>query len=89
MANNDFELNLSPVRKPTAAKGRRANASATKQGFLDDDTDAIDDTLLSGSPLQSRPVSGDLFLDDDASGKPSRPPPRGRRTGGWADEATR
>ena len=32
--NNDLELNLSPIKKPTASRGRRANNSATKQGKL-------------------------------------------------------
>ena len=32
--NNDLELNLSPIKKPTASRGRRANNSATKQGTL-------------------------------------------------------
>ena len=55
---DDFELNLSPIKKPTASRGRRANTATT--GFLDEDpTD--DDTLVVASPLQSRPVSGDLF----------------------------
>ena len=57
---DDLELNLSPIKKPAAARGRRANNSATRnQGFLEDDNG--DDTLIVGSPLQSRPVSGDLF----------------------------
>ena len=58
--NNDLELNLSPIKKQPVSRGRRANNSATKQGFLDDD----DDTLIVGSPLQSRPVSGDLFAGE-------------------------
>lgn len=80
MANNDFELSLSPtIKKSAPSKGRRAT---TKQGFLDQS----DDDLMVGSPLQSRPVSGDLFLDEE----PKRPPPgRGRRTGGWADERSK
>merc|ERR1712156_1247500 len=80
---DDFELNLSPIKKPTASRGRRANTATT--GFLDEDP-ADDDPLVVASPLQSRPVSGDLFADDNTS-RP--PPPRGRRTGGWADEASR
>jgi hypothetical protein len=32
--DNDLELNLSPIKKPTASRGRRANNSATKQGKL-------------------------------------------------------
>jgi hypothetical protein len=93
MDSDDLDLSLSPIKKSAPAKGRRANHSATKQGFLEAD-DNDDQTLAAAmsSPLKSRPISGELFLDDNndsgttAKGKP---PPHGRRTGGWADETAR
>merc|ERR1712038_63463 len=48
-----------------------------------------DDELFVSSTLKSRPVSGDLFLDEDIGPGKGRPPPHGRRTGGWADENSR
>ena len=83
--SNDLDLNLSPIKRPAPAKGRRAT---NNQGFLDEDND---ETMTLGSPLQSRPLSGEFLLDDDitSGGTRSQPPPRGRRTGGWADEASR
>ena len=47
-----------------------------------------DEDLFVSTTLKSRPVSGELFLDDD-TGPKNRPPPHGRRTGGWADENSR
>ena len=82
-----MDLSLSPVKRSAPSKGRRATNSATKQGFLDDD----DSLGGPGSPLKQRPVSGELFLEDDTatSNRSRPPPPHGRRTGGWADENSR
>ena len=83
---SDFDLSLSPtVRRSAPTKGRRAN-----QLFGDDDGDNEETIGFDSSPLNSRPISGELFLDEDGSNqRGSRPPPHGRRTGGWADEASR
>ena len=81
-----FDLSLSPtVRRSAPSKGRRAN-----QPFGDGDDDKDETLGFTSSPLNSRPISGELFLDEDGSSqRGSRPPPHGRRTGGWADEASR
>ena len=82
---NEFDLSLSPtVRRSAPTKGRRAN----QQGFQEDH----DEDLGFNSPLESRPLSGELLLDDnDGPGARGQAPvpPHGRRTGGWADEASR
>jgi intraflagellar transport protein 43 len=84
MASNDFDLSLSPARKPAVAKGRRAalSSAATNNAFLDDA-----ETFMAEASLQQRPVSGDLFLDEDSADK--RPKQGRRNVGGWADESTR
>ena len=84
---NEFDLSLSPtVRRSAPTKGRRAN----QQG-LREEQDVAEDDLGFNSPLESRPLSGELLLDDsDGRGQHAPAPPHGRRTGGWADEvATR
>ena len=85
----DIELSLSPpVRKANPKQGRRAGLSnqndASSNNFLDE-------TTASMNNLRSRPVSGDLFLDEGIKNQPSAagPPLHGRRTGGWADENSR
>ena len=82
---NEFDLSLSPtVRRSAPTKGRRAN----QQG-LREEQDVAEDDLGFNSPLESRPLSGELLLDD-SDGRGQHAPPHGRRTGGWADEvATR
>ena len=60
---DDFDLSLSPIKKSAPTKGRRANASAGK-AFEDDDEE-----FLVSSTLKSRPVSGELFLDEDIGKK--------------------
>ena len=79
---NEFDLSLSPVRRSAPTKGRRAN----QQGFLEEQDG--EEELGFNSPLESRPLSGELLLDDnDGRGQHAPAPPHGRRTGGWADEA--
>jgi len=80
---DDFDLSLSPIKKSAPTKGRRANASAGK-AFEDDDEE-----FLVSSTLKSRPVSGELFLDEDIGPARSKTSPTCRRTGGWADETSR
>ena len=72
---NEFDLSLSPtLRRSAPTKGRRANQT---DGLEAEE----DEPFTSGSPLGSRPISGELFLDDGDSMQRGRPPPRGRRTG--------
>ena len=84
----DIELSLSPpVRKANPKQGRRAalvNANDANSGNF------LEETTASMNNLRSRPVSGDLFLDDGKKNQPNAGPPlHGRRTGGWADENSR
>ena len=81
--DDDINLDLSPNRKsaPGPKVGRRAFASAASFEARDVSTDAE-------TAAKSRPVSGELFLEDSNFGKKA-PPPHGRRTGGWADETGR
>ena len=79
----DIELSLSPVRKSHPKQGRRAGLTGNNDGVLEEGNASMNN-------LRSRPVSGDLFLDDNNRGQPSAGPPlHGRRTGGWADENSR
>merc|ERR1712150_29765 len=81
---DDFDMSLSPAKRSAPTKGRRAN----NKGHAMEDTE--DEELFIPTTLKSRPVSGDLFGDDEDTGSGNgRPPPHGRRTGGWADENSR
>lgn len=84
MADEDFDLSLSPIRKSAPKQGRRADLQSGRP-----DQDGSSKVMFDDS-LKSRPLSGELFLDDEGPGG-SRPPPpmHGRRTGGWADETSR
>ena len=85
----DIDLSLSPtVRKTLPSKGRRAGL--TKNLNDGSSGNVVDEPNTSMANLRSRPVSGELFLDDN-NRKPSGagPPLHGRRTGGWADETSR
>ena len=84
----DIELSLSPpVRKANPKQGRRAGLSNPNDG---NSNNFLDETTASMNNLRSRPVSGDLFLDDGMKNQQSAGPPlHGRRTGGWADENSR
>ena len=74
----EFDLSLSPVRKSAPKQGRRAGGPG---GGVED----VQDKLM-GSPLKSRPMSGD-FLDAGPVRPETSGPPR--RAGGWADENAR
>ena len=79
----DIEISLSPVRKSQPKQGRRAGPTGHNDGDLEE-------ANVSMSNLRSRPVTGDLFTDDNNKGQASAgPPTHGRRTGGWADETSR
>ena len=79
----DIEISLSPVRKSQPKQGRRAGLTGHNEGLLEEPNASMNN-------LRSRPVSGDLFLDDSSRSQPSAGPPlHGRRTGGWADENSR
>ena len=84
----DIELSLSPpVRKSNPKQGRRAGLLNQNDG---NSNNFLDETTASMNNLRSRPVSGDLFLDEGMKNQPSSGPPlHGRRTGGWADENSR
>ena len=70
----DIELSLSPVRKSQPKQGRRAGGSSShRDGGTS--TAFLEDTNTSMSNLRSRPVSGDLFLEDNGRGQPSGGPP--------------
>ena len=78
---DDIDLSLSPVRKSAPSKGRRANSNFSSEK---NSTETLENSL------KSRPVSGELFLEDGPrSAGPAPPPMHGRRTGGWADENAR
>ena len=83
MDDDDVNLNLSPARKsaPGPKVGRRAFASAASFEARDAGPD-------SEAMMKSRPVSGEMLLEDSNFGKKAAPP-HGRRTGGWADETAR
>ena len=87
----DIDLSLSPLRKSAPKQGRRAGGptkrSSSRENLLED---ANEGNNASMSNLRSRPVSGELFLDEGNKRPPgSGPPLHGRRTGGWADENSR
>ena len=84
----DIDLSLSPLRKALPKQGRRAGTGVQNDGGSS--SNFLDETNTSMSNLRSRPVSGEVFLDD-SNRRPSGtgPPLHGRRTGGWADENSR
>ena len=93
MTDDDFDLSLSPVRKPVAPKqGRRANAAGAFAA-ADNENENFTNSLKA-----RRRKSDDIFDDEDelqnsiSTGRRKMgtgPPPQGRRTGGWADENSR
>ena len=78
MGDSDLDFSLSPVKRATAKQGRRA-------GGKDDELDQLaDETFeMAASPLKSRPMTGDILLEDGPRPRASAPP---RRTGGWGEE---
>jgi hypothetical protein len=80
--DDDFNPDLSPNRKsaPGPKVGRRAFASV-------DSLEARDSAAEFAS--KSRPISGEMLLDDNPAFGKKAAPPHGRRTGGWADENSR
>jgi hypothetical protein len=83
--DEDINLSLSPSRKsaPGPRVGRRAGAFTSGSSF------ETRDAFESEGPLKSRPVSGEMFLEENENSSKKAPPPHGRRTGGWADETAR
>ena len=83
--DEDINLALSPSRKsaPGPKVGRRAGAFTTAASF------ETRDTFESDGPLKSRPVSGEMFLEENGNNSKKTAPPHGRRTGGWAYETAR
>ena len=79
MGDSDLDFSLSPVKRATAKQGRRA------AGGKDDQLDPLEDETfeMAASPLKSRPMTGDILLDDGPRPRASAPP---RRTGGWGEE---
>ena len=81
--DDDIDLSLSPREvKPHPRQGRRANNVAFADSGPSKNPAA---EPLFGSPLKSRPLSGDLFLDEGSRAPPTAPP-KGRRMGGWSEE---
>ena len=79
MGDSDLDFSLSPVKRSTAKQGRRAGGKQQgEEDVLEEDT--FD---MAASPLKSRPMTGDILLDDGPRPRASAPP---RRTGGWGDE---
>ncbi|XP_069691811.1 intraflagellar transport protein 43 homolog A isoform X2 [Periplaneta americana] len=87
----EWGLDFSPGRKAPPRKGRRAGTSNTSIGAFPpsperDDIGSTDDIM--DSPVSNSAHSG--TLNSPSKGLESAgpiPPPRSRRTGGWADEA--
>ena len=84
MAEDDFNLALSPVRKSAPRRGRRATEDQSQHEAFGESSKIV----LDGS-LRARRLSGELVLDDDHAQARPPPPTHGRRTGGWADETSR
>merc|ERR1712107_163130 len=80
MGDSDLDFSLSPVKRSTAKQGRRAGG---KQQRGEEDVLEEDTFDMAASPLKSRPMTGDILLDDGPRPRASAPP---RRTGGWGDE---
>jgi len=75
---DELDFSLSPVKKSGARQGRRA---ATEE---DNESPTFE---MAESPLKSRPMTGDILLEDaPRRPRPSAPP---RRTGGWGEETAR
>ena len=74
----EIDFSLSPVKKSAVRQGRRA-------GVQDDgDSPTFE---MADSPLKSRPMTGDILLEDAPRRPHASAPPR--RAGGWGDETTR
>eukprot|EP00092_Neocalanus_flemingeri_P006648 GFUD01007174.1.p1 GENE.GFUD01007174.1~~GFUD01007174.1.p1 ORF type:complete len:218 (-),score=74.30 GFUD01007174.1:36-689(-) len=75
---DEIDFSLSPVKKSAARQGRRAG------GQDDTESPTFD---MSASPLKSRPMTGDILLEDEPRRPQASAPPR--RAGGWGDETSR
>ena len=75
---DEIDFSLSPVKKSTASQGRRA------AGQKDIESPTFE---MAGSPLKSRPMTGNILLEDVPRRPQASAPPR--RAGGWGDETSR
>ena len=74
----EIDFSLSPVKKSAARQGRRAG----------DQDDGDSPTFeMAASPLKTRPMTGDIMLEDAPRRPQASAPPR--RAGGWGDETSR
>ena len=80
MGDSDLDFSLSPVKRSTAKQGRRAKDEQLDLGLEDETFE------MAASPLKSRPMTGDILLEDGPRARASAPP---RRTGGWGEETSR
>merc|ERR1712130_201196 len=74
----EIDFSLSPVKRSGARQGRRAA----------DQEDGDSPTFeMAASPLRTRPMTGDILLEDVPRRPQASAPPR--RAGGWGDETMR
>lgn len=88
----DFSLDFSPGRKAPPRRGRRAGVSNTNIGALPHSPER--DDIGSTYDIMDSPTSNSARSSGFLNSPPKSldyagpvPPPRSRRTGGWADEA--
>ena len=74
----EIDFSLSPVKRSAARQGRRA-------GDLEDGESPTFE--MAASPLRTRPMTGDIMLEDVPRRPQASAPPR--RAGGWGDDTVR